>query len=162
MPKKATPDLFGKTFDQQLLATGGRIQGKDLTPNKIVPGSVVLEPLPTGIRVTARDDAHHVLWGFVASRDMLKETHCPVAVYERLREILNEQFEVLGQPTLDQPDPVKAAEERLDLIGKQCESLRSLLKVKKASEATRNRAVTIASASMDALRILDSAVSTKA
>jgi len=49
------PDLFGKTFDQQLQVAGDEIAERDISPNRRIPGEVVFEPVMNGVRVTARD-----------------------------------------------------------------------------------------------------------
>jgi hypothetical protein len=71
------PDLFGKTFDQQLQVAGDEIAERDISPNRRIPGEVVFEPVMNGVRVTARDSEHRVLWGFIGSKDMISQIHCP-------------------------------------------------------------------------------------
>ena len=57
------PDLFGKTFDQQLQVAGDEIEKKNISPNRRISGEVAFEPVLNGVRVTARDSQHRVLWG---------------------------------------------------------------------------------------------------
>ena len=52
--------LFGKTFDQQVFAANGSMEGRNISPNQMISGSIVLEPLGSGIRVTARDLDHRI------------------------------------------------------------------------------------------------------
>jgi len=49
-------DLFGKTFDQQLEATGGAIEARDITPNRRIPAEIVFEPTGARVRVSAYAD----------------------------------------------------------------------------------------------------------
>ncbi|OGV67451.1 MAG: hypothetical protein A2498_11120 [Lentisphaerae bacterium RIFOXYC12_FULL_60_16] len=49
-------DLFGKTFDQQLKATGGAIEARDITPNRRIPAEIVFEPTGARVRVSAYAD----------------------------------------------------------------------------------------------------------
>jgi len=62
------PDLFGKTFDQQLQVAGDEIEKKNISPNRRISGEVAFEPVLNGVRVTARDSQHRVLWGFIGSK----------------------------------------------------------------------------------------------
>jgi hypothetical protein len=58
----AQQNLFGKTYDQQLAIAGNAIEEVDISPNRRIAGEIVLEPMGTGVRVTARDDRHRVLF----------------------------------------------------------------------------------------------------
>jgi hypothetical protein len=49
-------NLFGKTFDQQLEATGGAIEARDITPNRRIPAEIVFEPTGARVRVSAYAD----------------------------------------------------------------------------------------------------------
>jgi hypothetical protein len=60
MPKDQ--DLFGKTFDQQIHATGGNVDARDITPNRRIPAEIVFEPIGTRVQVTAYDSNNHVLF----------------------------------------------------------------------------------------------------
>lgn len=55
-------DLFGKTFDQQLEAAKGRIDSRDISPNRRIPAEIVFEPMGARVQVTAYDANNHVLF----------------------------------------------------------------------------------------------------
>jgi len=147
-------NLFGKTFDQQVVATSGSIDGKNISPNQLIAGSIVLEPLGSGIRVTARDSDHQVLWGFIASTETVSEsqTHCAVATYDTLKRLI---ADALGRPELLPAlggDPMIAAEEAIVSLEKSANQLRASIAVKVVTEATNERARNIARIVRDAER----------
>lgn len=146
-------DLFGKTFDQQLKATQCRIEGRDISPNRRIPGEIVFEPAGRGVRVTARDAEHRVLWGYIGSKETVRQVHCLVAVYEALQSLLAEELAKRGlfNPEAE-PDPMVAAEEAFEALGDTVKRLRESLEVKKVTEATRERARFIARLISDADR----------
>ena len=137
-------DLFGKTFDQQLVATEGQITDCDISPNRRIPGEIVFEPVLSGIRVTARDAQHRVLWGYVASRETVGQIHCLVAMYESLQNLIGEELQKRGRYSGEGKDPMTAAQYALDNLEKTIKSLRESLNVKKISDATLERARTVA------------------
>ena len=143
-------EFNAKTFDQQLLLVRGDIAAHDIVPNKQVPGEIVFEPLATGVRVTARDAQHRILWGYVGSEEKLKQTHCLVAVYNTLQTILSEQLIKNGSCKREVADPIAAAQNALDRLERTVKWLRDSLDVKKISEATADRAKTIAQIVSDA------------
>ncbi len=145
-------DLFGKTFDQQLDVAGKDITERDISPNRRVAGEIVFEPLGTGVRVTARDADHRVLWGYVGAKETVKQIHCLVAVYDSLQAMLAEELVKCGLFTQETEDPIRAAQAALDKIEKTARWLRDSLDVKKVSEATTERARTIARIVSDADR----------
>jgi hypothetical protein len=146
------PSLFGKTFDQQVQISGDEIANHDISPNRRVTAQLVFEPLGPRIRVTARDESHAILWGFVGCKEMLKEIHCPVAVYETLRGLVAEELQKLGSLVPDKEDPLLAAERAVSELEKTVAWLKKSLVVKKVSEATVERAKSIAQIAADANR----------
>lgn len=148
------PDLFGKTFDQQVKATGGKVQGKDIRPNLLIQSELVFEPVSNGIRVTARDRSHRMLWGFIASQGILSQIHCPVAVYDTLQEMVAAELKKHGLPAQDEQDPVSSAKAALNDLEKTVLELRESITVKKESEATRERAKSIRRLATDANRTI--------
>ena len=84
-----------RTFDQLFNDNGGA-PPETHGPHKRLPGSVVLERLGKGIRVTGCDEKHGVLWGFVASKGMLDQSHASIAIYNLLRDHLNPFLESMG------------------------------------------------------------------
>ncbi|NQT92966.1 MAG: hypothetical protein HQ559_09405 [Lentisphaerae bacterium] len=56
------PELFGKTFDQQVMAAGKDILARDITPNRRIPAEIIFEPTGSRVRVTAFDKEGHVLF----------------------------------------------------------------------------------------------------
>jgi hypothetical protein len=147
-------DLAGKTFDQQMDITGGTIAGRDISPNRCIPGEIVFEPLLNGVRITARDSKHRVLWGFIGSKGMISQIHCPVAVYETLQELLGEELNKLGLPTRDTVAPMQGAIQALNTLQTTLDNLKASIDVKKVSDATLERARTIARVASDADKML--------
>jgi hypothetical protein len=137
-------DLSGKTFDQQVEIAGTNITTRDIAPNRRVPGEIVFEPLGTGVRVTARDAEHRVLWGYVGAKETVKQVHCLVAVYDTLQNLLAEELEKNGLFRRETVDSMATAQTALDRLDKTVKWLRDSLDVKKVSEATAERAQTIA------------------
>jgi len=148
------PDRFGKTFDQQLLVAGDQIEKKDLRPNRRIASEVVLEPVLNGVRVTARDSEHRVLWGFIGSKEMISQIHCPVAVYETLQKLLGEELEKHGLPQREDADPLRAANHALDALQGTLDNMKAAITVKKVSDATQERAMAIARIARDADRMI--------
>jgi len=66
--RREQPDLFGKTFDQQLAIIGEGNVAIDITPNRRVPAEIVFEPLGARIQVTAYDADNKVLFQGYAKR----------------------------------------------------------------------------------------------
>jgi hypothetical protein len=190
------PDLFGKTFDQQLAATSGDIVARDIAPNRRIPaeivfeptgariqvtaydvhnrilfqrddkkteenatprrikGEVVFEPMGNGIRVTARDDSHKVLWGYVGSKETVKQIHCLVATYDTLQDIIAEDLEKRGLLVPETVDPLEAARGAIAALEETVQWLKAGLEVKKTSDATLERARAIGRMASDANRQL--------
>lgn len=145
-------DLFGKNFDQQLEVAGKDIARRDIAPNRRVPGEIVFEPMGSGVRVTARDAEHRVLWGYVASKGTVRQIHCLVAVYDTLQELVAEELEKRGLFSAESEDPIVAAHSALGRLEKTAKWLRDSIEVKKVSDATLERARTIARIVSDADR----------
>lgn len=91
------------TFDQHLKNNAGQVDHATLSPNQVIPGEIVLEPVMHGIRVTGRTDDHRLLWGFVASEGMLTQTVCPIHVYEKLRELIGADLPSSQESSWDNP-----------------------------------------------------------
>jgi hypothetical protein len=142
-----------RTFDQLLDDNGGALP-KDHGPHKRLPGSVVLEPLGKGIRVTGRVDNHGVLWGFVASKGMLDQPHASIAIYNLLRDHLNPFLESMGLPASRPDNVMDAAHAALADMEHLITQLRENITVKKASPQTLDRAVAIHRALTDATRMI--------
>jgi hypothetical protein len=146
-------DLFGKTFDQQLHIAGDAIADEDISPNRRIPGEVVFEPMGNGVRVTARDDQHRVLWGYVGSKETVSQIHCLVATYDTLQGLIAEELEKRGLFTPDEhEDPVGQAQTAIDRLEATVKWLRASLDVKKVSDATLERAKAISRIASDADR----------
>lgn len=146
-------ELFGRTYDQQLAIAGDAINEADISPNRRVTGEVVFEPMGNGVRVTARDDQHRVLWGYVGSKETVSQIHCLVATYDTLQGLIAEELEKRGLFTPDeQEDPVGQAQAALDRLDATVKWLRASLDVKKVSDATLERAKAIGRIALDADR----------
>ncbi len=142
-------DLSGKTFDQQVHFTGDEIADRDISPNRRIPSEIVFEPVFNGVRVTARDSQHRLLWGFIASKDMISQIHCPVAVYETLQELIGEELDKRGLPKRKTEDPMQAAQRAVDALQDTLNNLKASITVKKVSDATLERAEAIARIASD-------------
>jgi hypothetical protein len=189
-------DLFGKTFDQQLAATGGNIVARDIAPNRRIPaeivfepigariqvtaydannrilfqrddkktednatprrlkGEVVFEPMASGVRVTAREESHKVLWGYVASKETVKQIHCLVAIYDTLQDMIAEELGKRGLLIPETTDPLDAAKAAIASLVETIQWLKAGLEVKKTSDATLERARAIATMARDTNRQL--------
>ena len=122
-------------------------------PSRRIPGEIVFEPVPSGVRVTARDDRNKVLWGFIGSREMLGQVHCPVAVYDTLQELLAEELGEGGAPRRD-AGAMEAAQRALAALEQTLAGLKASIEVKKISGATLERAGVIARIASDANRMI--------
>jgi len=150
--KQDQGDLFGKTFDQQLDATEGRIEGRDIAPNRRVPGEIVFEPMGSGVRVTARDAEHRVLWGYVGSKETVRQIHCLVATYDTLQNLIADELQKRDLFVPESAEPMETASRALDSLETTIRWLRDSLDVKKISDATTERARVIAQIISDANR----------
>jgi hypothetical protein len=142
-----------RTFDQLVDDNGGDMPA-DHEPHRRLPGSVVLEPLGKGIRVTGRDEKHGVLWGFVASKGMLDQPHASIAIYNLLRDQLNPFLESMGLPSSRPENVMDAAHAALADMEHLIKQLRDNITVKKASSQTLERAEAIHRAMTDAARMV--------
>jgi len=147
-------DLFD-TFDQAVRQQPGTLKDEDLLPNLRIQGEVVLEPVMKGIRVTARDADHALLWGFIGSREILGQPHCPVAIYDTLLRLLEEELDKQAPPESPPEDRVGIAQDAVISLIKSAKRLQNSLAVKKVSPATQERAEVIARVASDALRMIE-------
>jgi hypothetical protein len=145
-------ELLGRTYDQQLEIVGEDITKVDIAPNRRVAGEIVFEPMGTGVRVTARDGSHKVLWGFVASSGMLDQVHCLVAIYDPLARLIVEELEKCALPAPTHGDPVTEAERTIDNLEETIKWLKESLHVRHRSQAAVDRATLIARIASEALR----------
>ena len=136
--------LFDKTFDQQVAIAGPDVESADISPNRRVSAEVVFEPLQGGVRVTARDENHRMLWGFVGSKEMLGTIHCPIAIYDTLRSLLGEELVRNGLPAPAAAEDTLAARDAIRNLRETIRRLEETLDVKKESPATHARAKAIA------------------
>lgn len=109
-----------------------------------IKGEVILEPLGRTVRVTARDEEHRILWGYVASKETLKQIHCLVAVYETLRGLIAEELERRGSLVSDTADPVESAKAAIAALEETTQWIKASLDVKRLTDATQDRAKAIA------------------
>ncbi|HQF21769.1 MAG TPA: hypothetical protein PLT37_11090 [Kiritimatiellia bacterium] len=147
-------DLFGKTFDQQLAVAGESIAVRDIAPNRRIPAEIIFEPMGNGVRVTARDGNHKVLWGYVGSKETVKKTHCLVATYDTLQDLIAEELEKRGLWQAEDAHPMKAAQDAIAALETTVQWLKAGLAVKKTSDATLERAKEIGRMARDANRQL--------
>ena len=145
-------ELFGKTYDQQLDIVGADITKVDIAPNRRVAGEIVLEPMGNGVRVTARDGSHKVLWGFVASKGMLDQVHCLVAIYDPLVQLIVEELSKHHLPAPGPGDPVAEAKHSIASLEQLVHWLKASLQVEQQTKAALARATTIARISSEACR----------
>ncbi|MBZ5589979.1 MAG: hypothetical protein LAO05_15595 [Acidobacteriia bacterium] len=150
MPKER--ELSGKSYDQQLEMVGDYIVNVDIAPNRRVPGELVFEPMGNGVRVSARDESHRTLWGFVASKPMLEQVHCLVAVYDPLFRLIIEELEKRSLPTPAHGDATEEAKRTIAQLEQRLEWFKKSLQVKQSSAASKERARSIARIMSEALR----------
>lgn len=143
-------ELFGKTFDQQVNIAGNEIDKRDISPNRCIKGEIVFEPVFNGVRVTARDEHHKLLWGFIGSRETLNNVHNTMAAYTRLQEYLGEELKKSNLGASSNPDPMSAADTALSKLENAVKELRHTLQVKKISDATLKRANMVTQIANDA------------
>jgi hypothetical protein len=146
--------------NNQILFQGDVKKTEENATPKRIKGEVVFEPMGTGVRVTARDDKHKVLWGYVGSKETLKQIHCPVATYDTLQDLVAEELEKRGLLVPEVTDPMDTAQKAIDALQETVQGLRIGLDVKKVSDATLDRARTIARMATDANRQLTLEAST--
>lgn len=144
MTQDSDSSPYRKTFDQQLQLMGDDVVNQDVWPNRRIAGEIVFEPLGNGVRVTARDEAHRVLWGFVSSKETLNQAHCLVGVYDTFRNLIAEELQTRGLATPAEVDPIKEAETAIARLENTIDSLKKSIQVKKVSEATIERARAVA------------------
>ncbi|MFH1378502.1 MAG: hypothetical protein ABIH86_07100 [Planctomycetota bacterium] len=137
------PDLFGKTFDQQVQKINRDINNADIRPNRLFAAEIVFEPVHNGIRVTARDSEHHTLWGFIASKEMLEQHPCQIAIYETLKSLIVEELSNQGVETVKQTDSVQTALNELKSLDEILEGIKESIEVIKVTSATKKRAMDI-------------------
>jgi hypothetical protein len=142
------------TLDQQIAAHGPGLGPEACGVNTLIPAKLGFEPMGGGVRVTARDEQGATLWGVVASMPMLTSGECPVAIYDRLMELLAEHGVGSRSETLTHEQSVERAIGSLEELHALITSLRDGLDVKKPSEATGRRADQIYRAAGDAALML--------
>lgn len=151
-------DITQKTFDDVLEArpmSVGDGAARPASRSVKVPGLIALERLGSGIRVTAQDHQENVLWGFVATKGMLEQPHGTIALYARLREIINEALTAEGLEAVSPPDALVAATAAVTELQRVTALLHQSMQVKKVSEVTRKRAASIVRVVSDALRMIE-------
>jgi hypothetical protein len=138
-----------RMFDQMLEDNGGKVPA-DISPNRLMAGEVVFEPLGSGIRVSGRTEQHELLWGLVCSKGMLDQPHASIAVYAALRDEVEQALAARGLPIADPVDAVDAALTAISRLEAFLAAARKKITVKKISPETRSRAAVIAKAVGDA------------
>lgn len=136
--------VYPQTFDQQVKHMGDDLANQDISPNRRIAGEVVFEPLGSGVRVTARDASHRVLWGFVSSKETLGQVHNLVAIYDTFRNMIAEELAKRGVVASEGGDPVKEAAVAIERLESTVATLKKSIQVKKTSEATVERARAVA------------------
>jgi hypothetical protein len=109
------------------------------TPRRI-KGEVVFEPMGNGVRVTARDESHKVLWGYVGSKETVKQIHCLVATYDTLQDMIADELEKRGTLVPESTVPLDEAKAAIASLEEAIRWLKTGLDVKKANDATLKRA----------------------
>ncbi len=124
-----------------------------------VLGEVILEPVHAGIRVTARDQQHHILWGYVASDDTLSHIHTEVATYSTLREIIKDELEKLALHTKSTTDPFIDAQRAIIDLRELLNKLDDCVNVSTREDTAAHRASRIKRIADDAKRMLEEELS---
>ena len=138
--------------DNRIIFKGDAKKTEEGIVSERVKGEVILEPMGLGVRVTARDENHKVLRGYIGSKETTKRVHCSVAIYETLQKLVKEELEKRGRLKLEEVDPIDLATEALDSLSETLKWLRNGMDVKKVSDATLERARVIARVASDANR----------
>ncbi|MBM3758507.1 MAG: hypothetical protein FJW38_31610 [Acidobacteria bacterium] len=115
-----------------------------------IKGEVIFEPMGNGVRVTARNESHKLLWGYVASKETVKQVHCLVATYDTLQDMIAEELNRRGLLVPETTDPRDAAKAAIASLEETIAWLKRGLDVKKTSDATLERARAIAGMARDA------------
>lgn len=134
----------------------GGVVEKSISPEALViDGKITFEPLLGGVRVTARDVSNQTLWGFVASKRMIEQHHCPVGIHVTFKELINKELKKhkhAHNKSSSQKEP--AIQEIKDLQTKLNKYL-DKLQVQNPTEATYKRAQAIYKAVHDANILID-------
>jgi hypothetical protein len=139
----------------QLLFESKQRMAEDEPPPENTKGEIIFEPVSAGVRVTARDEHHKLLWGSVGSKAMVSQIHSSVAVYDTLQQLLDEELKRNGLPSLKAEPPMRSANQALDALQETLDNLRASITVKKLSVATEERAVAIARIAKDANKMIN-------
>lgn len=145
-----------RLFNDVLNAAGSPAspeQGRSSCPRSI-DGRVVLERLGSGVRVTGQDAANKLLWGMVASKGMMEQPHCAVAIYSSLRELISDRLADEGLPSPPPADAVAAAKQSLQELRDLADVLLNNLTVKRETTSTITRGATIHRAVSDAVLMI--------
>ena len=135
----------------------GSIVGTGLPKLAEIPCTVMVERLPKGLRVSARDIDERTLWGFVASRGILEQPHAAIAVYSALREALDPHLDIASRDTACVPEVINAALNALSELEQMTRDMRGALACrsgKKPTTAMISQAAVILRGVTDAVRML--------
>jgi hypothetical protein len=138
MSKKNDPEPL--SYDQQLELHGDDIVDQYISPNRRIPAEIVLEPSGNGVRVTARDSEHRVLWGFVGAKETANQIHCLVAVYETLHQLIAEHLETMNLALSTNKVDMQSAKDAIARLNDTVKWLAASLEVKNVTDATEERA----------------------
>ncbi len=154
-----------RTFDQALIENPDLDPIRDeqhFLPNTALEFLLVFEPIPEygHVRITARTRKGKLLWGFVASGEMLKRHPVEVAIYEELIQHAQTHFPRSSEQ--QQASSVAQALAKVASIRKALDAIEQSLTPKKVTDKTEKRASCITHDLDDALRLLNDWTSSEA
>ena len=136
------------------ISVGGVVETHIQPDAKVIVGKIAFEPMLGGVRISARDNSNRTLWGFVASKKMIGQHHCPVGIHVTLKELIREELKNHNLSYTNDNQIESAIQEIKTLNSKLEKSLQSL-DIKKPSEATFKKAKAIYKAVHDANILID-------
>ncbi len=148
-----------KTFDQMFNdhPESDPITQPDLfAPHRTIAARIVFEPMPLPdqpqVRITARTENYHLLWGTVISETTKNKRHIEVAMYERLMAVANECFPQSSVTVT--PNEIAEALDLIKKIKARLDQFESDLQPKKVSDKTMKRAASRLPDLRDALKLI--------
>lgn len=146
------PDLFGTAPGQPLAAADEHSKDHGHDRGRRIQGEIAFERTETGVRVTARDAEHRLLWGYIASKETLRQIHCSVAMYSSLQDLIGEELQKENRCGVEGADAIESAAEAVRSLEGTLKWLQSSLDVRDVKDATMDRARALARIVADADR----------
>ncbi len=146
------PDLFASAPEQPFAAGDEHTKDSVHDRGRRIQGEIAFERTETGVRVTARDAEHRLLWGCIASKETLRQIHSSVAMYSSLQNLIGEELQKVNRCAVEGVDAITAAAEAVRSLEGTLTWLQSSLDVREVKDATMERARALARIIADADR----------